>query len=99
MAVPRHLPGVDAQMPTMRGGVFRLVHRYRHYRLNRPMDPHSDAGVLLDRAGVSCCQTLARAIEDVADVIPGTTKLHRQEESIGAAGVKLTHDGRERVVE
>ena len=59
MALPRHAPGVDAQMPDVRGGLCRVVHRRRHYRLNRPMDPNSDAGVLFDVAGISCRQTLA----------------------------------------
>ena len=64
MADPRHPPGVDSQMPAVRGGLHRVVHRHRCYRLNRPMDPSSNAGVLSDVAGVPCRQALARAFQD-----------------------------------
>ena len=62
MAVPHDSTGVDAQMPAVRGGLRRVVHRHRHFRLNRPMDPNSNAGVLFDLAGISCRQTLAQML-------------------------------------
>ena len=61
MALPRRPPGVDAQMPAVRGGLCRLVHRHRRFRLNCSMDPNSNAGALFDLADVSCCQILAQA--------------------------------------
>jgi len=63
MALPRHPPGVDSQMPAMRRSVCRVVHRHRRFRLNRSMDPDSNADVLLDLAGISCCQILAQAFQ------------------------------------
>ena len=63
MALPHRPSGVDAQVPAMRGGVYRAVHRRRRFRLNRPMDPNFDAGVLFDVAGLSCRQTLAWALQ------------------------------------
>lgn len=61
MALPGHAPGIDAQMPALRGGLRRLLHRRRRFRLNRPMDPNSNAGVLSDVAGISCDPILAQA--------------------------------------
>jgi hypothetical protein len=60
MAVPGHDAGVDAQMPAMRGGLFRAVYRHRRFRLNGAMDPNSYAGVLFELAWISRCQILAR---------------------------------------
>jgi hypothetical protein len=59
MALPRHPSGVDTQVPNVRGRLFRDVHRHRRFRLNRPMDPNFNAGVLSDLVGISCGKTLA----------------------------------------
>ncbi len=63
MALPRHAPGADPQMPDMRGRLRRVVHRPGRFGLNRPMDPNRDAGVLSDIAGISRFQTLAAALQ------------------------------------
>ena len=58
MALPHRSPGVDAQMPDVRGGVCRAVHRHGRFHPDRPVDPDSDAGVLCGFTGISCCQIL-----------------------------------------
>ena len=54
MALPRHAPAANAQMPALRRGLRRFVHRHWHYRLHGEMDSAFNAGVLFDLAFISC---------------------------------------------
>src|SRR5207237_4479060 len=49
--------------------------RRGHFCLNRRMDPDSDAGVLLDLAVLSCCQTLASALAKASAAGRGVTQI------------------------
>jgi hypothetical protein len=54
MGVSHGFAGIDAEMPTVRGGLCRAVHRRWNFRLYRAMDSDFDAGNLFDFAGISC---------------------------------------------
>ena len=71
MALPRHPAAVDPQMPDVRGGLRRTIHRPRHHRLSRAVDSNSDGGVLFELAGVPCSQTVAKSLQHSAEILNG----------------------------
>ena len=82
MALPHGPPGVDAQMPTMRSRLRRPLHRRRHLRLNRSMDPDSNAGDLCNFTRIPCRQILSQAL-------PGPKTINPYDLSLNAVNFAL----------
>ena len=59
MALPRHAAGVDAQMPDVRGGLCRVVHRHGHQHVDRTLHSDTVAGFMSIHAALPRGEALA----------------------------------------